>query len=189
MRIKLVVGLGNPGNIYNKTRHNAGFMAIDRLLKKYEINNLNNKFDGLYGEKIINDTKYIFLKPQKYINLSGEVIRDFVKFYKISLDDILVICDDLDLRVGSYKIKPAGSSGGHNGLKNIELMLNSKEYKRIKIGISNNKLMDTKDYVLGKFSDEEYKLIAAVMDIIENIFEDYINISFSNLMTKYNKKQ
>ena len=88
MRIKLVVGLGNPGNIYNKTRHNAGFMAIDRLLKKYEINNLYNKFDGLFGEKIINDTKYIFLKPQKYINLSGEVIRDFVKFYKISLDDI-----------------------------------------------------------------------------------------------------
>ena len=91
--------------------------------------------------------------------------------------------------MGSYKIKPAGSSGGHNGLKNIELMLNSKEYKRIKIGISNNKLMDNKDYVLGKFSNEEYKLIAAVMDIIENIFEDYINISFSNLMTKYNKKQ
>ena len=91
--------------------------------------------------------------------------------------------------MGSYKIKPAGSSGGHNGLKNIELMLNSKEYKRIKIGISNNKLMDNKDYVLGKFSNEEYKLIAAVMDIIENIFEDYINIPFSNLMTKYNKKQ
>ena len=132
--------------------------------------------------------KVVLLKPQSYINLSGEVIRKFVDFYKISISDILIIHDDLDLAVGTYKIKKKGSSGGHNGLKNIELHLGTQEYKRIKIGISNNKNMDTKDYVLGKLSIEENETLNAVKNIVLNILDDYFKVSFEELMSKYNHR-
>ena len=184
--MKLIVGLGNPGIEYNNTRHNIGFMALDKLSQSlnFEIN--KNKFDGLYGEKIINNEKIIFLKPQKYMNLSGEVIRKYVDFFKIDIQDILIINDDLDLPVGKIKIKYKGSSGGHNGLKNIEQHLNTDEYKRIKIGISNDKTHDTKDYVLGKFKSEDLELINKTLDKIPQIFDDYMTYSFDKLMSKYN---
>lgn len=187
--MKLIVGLGNPGKEYASTRHNVGFMVIDKLLEHYHCDNMKNKFGGLYSETIINDEKVIFLKPQEYINLSGIVIKKYVEYFKIDISDILIINDDLDLKTGSFKIKMSGSSGGHNGLKNIELCLGTKDYKRLKIGISNNKAIDTKDYVLGKIDDNDMKLINSVIDISLNIIDDYFNMSFSNLMTKYNKKQ
>ena len=184
--MKLIVGLGNPGTEYNNTRHNVGFMALDKLSHtlNFEIN--KSKFDGMYGECIINNEKVIFLKPQKYMNLSGEVVRKYVDFFKIKIEDILIINDDLDLPVGKLKIKYKGSCGGHNGLRNIEQHLNTSEYKRIKIGISNNKLLDTKDYVLGKFNTEDLNLINETLDKIPQIFDDYIKYSFDKLMSKYN---
>lgn len=184
--MKLIVGLGNPGIEYNNTRHNVGFMALDKLSQYLNIEINKNKFDGLYGEKIINNEKVIFLKPQKYMNLSGEVVRKYVDFFKIEIEDILIINDDLDLPVGKLKIKYKGSCGGHNGLRNIEQHLNTSEYKRIKIGISNNKLLDTKDYVLGKFNTEDLNLINETLDKIPQIFDDYIKYSFDKLMSKYN---
>ena len=126
------------------------------------------------------------LKPQQYINLSGEVIKKYVDFYKINVNDILIISDDLDQEVGKYKLKYKGSSGGHNGLKNIELHLKTNEYKRIKIGISNNKKIDTKDYVLGKIDNQTKEKLNNVFEIVENILEDYFILSFDNLMNKYN---
>ena len=153
--MKLIVGLGNPGKEYENTRHNIGFMCIDKLLDYFKINLDSNKFDGKYTQLNYNNEKIILLKPCKYMNLSGEVIRDFVNFYKIDINDILIICDDLDTKLGTYRLRYKGSSGGHNGLKNIELNLGNNEYKRIKIGISNNKNIDTKDYVLGKFTQDE----------------------------------
>ena len=125
-------------------------------------------------------------KPQKYMNLSGEVIRDFVNYFKIDINDILIICDDLDTEVGTFRLRYKGSSGGHNGLKDIELHLSTKDYKRIKIGISNNKNIDTKDYVLGKFSKEELELINPIIEKMPNIVKDYLEIPFENLMNKYN---
>ena len=184
--MKLIVGLGNPGLEYNNTRHNVGFMAIDKLSKYLNIEINKNKFDGLYGEKIINDEKYIFLKPQKYMNLSGEVIKKYIDFFKIKIEDILIINDDLDLPVGKIKIKFKGSCGGHNGLRNIEQHINTSEYKRIKIGISNNKLYDTKDYVLGKFNNEDLELINNALDKIPLIFNDYTKYSFDKIMSLYN---
>lgn len=184
--MKLIVGLGNPGKEYNNTRHNVGFMCIDKLLEYFNLNLNSNKFSGLYTEFNYNGEKVILLKPQKYMNLSGEVIRDFVKFYKIDINDLLIICDDLDTNVGTFRLRLKGSSGGHNGLKNIELHLSTKEYKRIKIGISNNKTIDTKDYVLGKFSKEEINLINPIIDKIPNIIEDYLKLPFDNVMNKYN---
>ncbi len=184
--MKLIVGLGNPGREYNNTRHNVGFMCIDKLLEYFSLNLNSNKFSGLYTEFNYNGEKVILLKPQKYMNLSGEVIRDFVKFYKIDISDILVICDDLDTNIGTFRLRFKGSSGGHNGLKNIELHLSTKEYKRIKIGISNNKAIDTKDYVLGKFNSEEINLINKIIDKMPNIIEDYLKLPFDNVMNKYN---
>lgn len=184
--MKLIVGLGNPGQEYSKTRHNAGFIAIDNIAKKNKIQINKSKFGGLYTELNINGEKIILLKPQKYINLSGEVIRDFVNFYKLEINDILIIHDDLDLTCGQYKLKYKGSSGGHNGLKDIEKNLNTQEYKRIKIGISNNKEMETKDYVLGQISKEESTIFLSVIDRIADIFSDYLTLTFENLMNKYN---
>jgi PTH1 family peptidyl-tRNA hydrolase len=186
--MKLIVGLGNPGREYEKTRHNIGFMTIDKYADKLGVSITKDKFNGLYGETNISGEKVILLKPQSYINLSGEVIRKYVDFFKINVEDILIIHDDLDLAVGTYKIKQKGSSGGHNGLKNIELHLGTQEYKRIKVGISNNKMMDTKDYVLGKLSKEDSDKIEEVKDIVMDILDDYFKMDFDSLMAKYNHK-
>jgi len=186
--MKLVVGLGNPGREYEKTRHNIGFITIENYADKLGVLINKSKFNGLYGETLIDGEKVILLKPQSYINLSGEVIRKFVDFYKINISDILIIHDDLDLNVGTYKVKQKGSSGGHNGLKNIELHLGTQEYKRIKIGISNNKNIDTKDYVLGKLSKEESDKLDLVETEVLKILDDYLKVSFSDLMAKYNHR-
>lgn len=185
--MKLIVGLGNPGCEYERTRHNIGYMALDSIAHYYKIVLNKNKFGGKYGELILNGEKVILLKPEKFMNLSGEVIRDYIKFFKIDINDILIIHDDLDTSIGSIRLRYKGSSGGHNGLKNIELHLGTKEYKRIKIGISNNKLMDTKDYVLGRFSKEEMEKLNPIIEKMPEIFETFLNKPFDNLMNKYNK--
>lgn len=186
--MKLIVGLGNPGKEYNNTRHNVGFMVIDKLLSKYNITTLKEKFGGLYADISFENEKIIILKPQEYINLSGNVIKRFVDYYKIDISDILIINDDLDLNIGNFKLKPSGGSAGHNGLKNIEFNLGTNEYKRLKIGISNNKNIDTKDYVLSKFNSDELKKLNDIINISLNIIDDFLSMSFDNLMAKYNKK-
>ena len=182
--MKLIVGLGNKGNEYNNTRHNVGFMVIDNYINKNNLT-LKSKLDGLYAETIINGEKVIFLKPQNYINLSGDVISKYIKYFKIDIKDLLVIHDDMDLEIGTFKIKYKGGSAGHNGLKNIESNLKTNEYKRIKIGISKNNI-DKVDYVLGKFSSTELSKLNKVIDITYNIIEDFVSLSFENLMNKYN---
>lgn len=186
--MKLVVGLGNIGKEYEGTRHNVGFMAIDAIAQANNTTIETEKFGGKYtilhkfGEKIL------LLKPQRFINLSGEVLKKFVDFYDIALEDIWVIGDDLDLPVGTFRLRYQGGSGGHNGLKNIELHLKSQQYKRMKIGISNNKNIDTKDYVLGKFSPEEKKEIDDIIHLVPQIFDDFLTKAYDNVMNQYNKK-
>ena len=158
--MKLIVGLGNPGKEYNKTRHNMGFMILDYFAMKHNILINQEKFSGLYGEFNYNGEKVILLKPQKYMNLSGEVVKKYLAYFKIKIDDLLIISDDLDMAFGRFRLRLMGSSGGHNGLKNIEQNIGKSHYKRLKIGISNNKSVDTKDYVLGKLSPKEIKIFA-----------------------------
>lgn len=186
--MKLIVGLGNPGKEYEKTRHNAGFRFIDTFAKEMNLTINKEKYHGLYTTFTYKNEKIILLKPQKYINLSGEVIKDFLNYFKIETQDLLVICDDLDTEVGKIKIKYQGSSGGHNGLKNIEKNIKTQKYKRIKIGISNNKEQNKIDYVIGKINVEELEKINEVNKNAKNIILDYLNMSFDNLMNKYNKK-
>ena len=166
--MRLIVGLGNPGREYNKTRHNIGFMCIDKIAEYFKVSFDSNKFNGSYTGFNHNGEKIILLKPGKYMNLSGEVIRDFVNFFKMDIEDVLIICDDLDTKVGTYRLRYKGSSGGHNGLKNIELHLS------------------TKDYVLGKFTKEEQDLINPIIDKMPDIIEDYLKLPFDNVMNKYN---
>jgi len=184
--LKLVVGLGNPGKEYLKTRHNIGFMAIDRIVDSLGISFDKTKFNGSYCVTNVNGCKVMFLKPLEYMNLSGNVIGRFVKFFDIDVSDVLIIHDDLDMDIGRIKLKFHGSSGGHNGLKNIEANLGTQEYKRLKIGISNDKRFDTKDYVLGKFSSSDMEVLDPVLDKVPLIFNDFLGMDFGLLMNKYN---
>ena len=186
--MKLIVGLGNPGKEFEKTRHNIGFIFLDSFAEKNKISIDKEKYNGLYTQTTINNEKVILLKPLSYMNLSGEVVKRFVDYFKINIDDILIINDDLDMPFGKIRLRPDGSSGGHNGLKNIALHLGTDKFKRLKVGISNDKTIDTKDYVLGKFSKEEKEIINNLKEEINNLLFDFLMLDFDKLMCKYNKK-
>lgn len=184
--MKLLVGLGNPGNEYTQSRHNLGFMAIDKIASFYGVKDWKQKMNGLYQTISINHETIMLLKPQKYMNLSGEVVSSFVQFYHIDIDSILIIVDDMDLPSGRIRLKMKGSSGGHNGLKNIELHLHSQDYKRLKIGISHSKDQNTKNYVLGKLTLQEQSMLSPIIELMPTIVQDYVNLTFVELMNKYN---
>lgn len=183
--MKLVVGLGNPDKKYEKTRHNCGFRAIDFYAEK---NNLSfkSKFKGLYCEQLVNNEKLILLKPQTYMNLSGESVIEFVKYYNIKLTDIIIIYDDIDFEVGTFKIKRGGSAGGHNGIKNIIELLKTENIQRIRIGISKN-MIPLDKYVLEKFTKEEEEKLNSILLIISNIIDDFTKYDIDKLMEKYNR--
>lgn len=186
--MKLIAALGNPGKEYENTRHNSGFRFIDEYAKRKSLTFDKQKFKGLYTTLKHNDEKVILLKPQKFMNLSGEVIKQFMDFYKIDSEDLLIICDDLDTEAGHLKLKYKGSSGGHNGLKSIEQNINTNEYKRVKIGISNNIKQDKINYVIGKISKQELEKLNSVNKYAEQLIDDYLNMNFDNVMNKYNSK-
>lgn len=186
--MKLIVGLGNPGIEYQNTRHNIGFMMLDSYASSHNFTFSKTKYNGMYAEIFFGSEKVIFLKPLSYMNLSGEVVRKFVDYYHIDVQDLLIIHDDLDLPFGKIKVKPSGSSGGHNGLKNIEFHLNTQNYKRFKIGISNNKQINTKDYVLGKFSREELEEISHLAIRVSEMIDAFLAKDFSDIMNQYNRK-
>lgn len=188
MRIKLVVGLGNPGKEYEKTRHNMGFRVLDKVAEKLNISNWKQRDGALYFDTYVGFSKVLFLKPQEYINLSGDVMIKFVKFFDIDIDDIFIVSDDLDIPIGTIKLKEKGSSGGHNGLKNIEKNLKTQNFKRIKIGISNDKTKDTKDYVLSKFSKEEELELKKVIDTASDAVLGSLEQPFTVMMNKYNTR-
>lgn len=187
--MKLIVGLGNPGKDFSNTRHNIGFMFVDEYLReKFGIIEWKNKFNGLYFQTVINGEKVIFLKPLSYMNLSGEVVKKYSDYFKIDVSNILVVSDDMDLNIGNYKLRLSGSCGGHNGLRNIEKLIGSINYKRLKIGISNHGFLDAKDYVLGIFSRKELDILENLFNILNNVIDDFFILDFSDLMCKYNRK-
>lgn len=186
--MKLVVGLGNIGKEYDNTRHNMGFMLVDRYLKYRNINDkFKEKFNAMYIETTINNEKVMFIKPMTYMNNSGLAVNAFSNFYKISSDDILVISDDLDLDLGKFRLRSNGSSGGHNGLKNIISNLGTDKFKRLRVGISNDK-EDVTNYVLSKFSKKELNEIDNLFDILVKVIDDYFVMDFTSLMSEYNRK-
>ncbi len=188
--MKLIIGLGNPGSQYANTRHNAGFMAIDAFASKYNVEfSLEPKLKGMLAKVQLGENKALLLKPMTYMNLSGESVIAVMQYYKIDINDILVISDDLDSRLGRLRLRAKGSAGGHNGHKNIALHLKSEEYKRIKIGIDRSDVIPVIDWVLKKFNEEE---LATMKNACENVvfaIEDFINgIDFVKISSKYSSK-
>ena len=186
--MKLIVGLGNPGKEYENTRHNVGFSLLDYIVKDKGLDFAKTKFNAKYVEYNYNNEKILLIKPLSYMNLSGNVVKSFVSFYKLDLTDILIIQDDLDMNLGKIKIVFNSSSGGHNGIKDIEQHLGSRKYARLKIGINNDKSVDNINYVLGKFSMEEQKILNSDYEKLKDIVEDFCSFSLDRLMNKYNNK-
>ena len=186
--MKLIVGLGNVGKEYENTRHNMGFMLVDRYLEYKNIPlKFKEKFNAMYVETTINNEKVIFIKPTTYMNNSGIAVRAFLDFYKLDVQDVLVISDDLDLDLGKFRLRRNGSSGGHNGLKSIISHLGTDGFKRLRIGISNDK-DDVINYVLSKFSKKELNEIDTMFGTLVNVLDDYFVMDFTSLMSKYNRK-
>ena len=181
----LIVGLGNPEEKYNNTRHNIGFEAVDYIADKYNIDINRKKFKGVYGEGFIGNEKVILMKPTTYMNLSGECIREVIDFYKLSNEDILVIYDDISLDLGKIRIRRKGSAGGHNGIKSIIAHVGSDEFSRIKIGVGQPK-GDLVNYVLGKFSKEEKEVLEEVLEVSKLATDTIIREDINSAMNKYN---
>ena len=154
----LIVGLGNPEEKYEKTRHNMGFNTIDKIAKKYNIEFDKNKFEGIYGIGSIYGEKVILLKPQTYMNLSGRSLAPMANFYKVDIQNIIVIYDDMDIRVGAIKLRKKGGPGSHNGMKSVVEELNSTDFPRVRVGIGKPEFKnDTINYVIGKMPEEEFE--------------------------------
>lgn len=184
--MKLIVGLGNPGKEYEGTRHNCGFMVVDELANKLNTEINQNKFKGLYTKVKYHGEDVILLKPQTYMNLSGESVNAMMNFFKIDKEDLLVIYDDLDMPVGKLRLRKTGSAGGHNGIKNIIAHLNSQDFKRIRVGIDRHKYMNVADYVLSRFSKVESEAIEQGIENAANAVLDYLDNDFNHAMNYYN---
>lgn len=186
----LVVGLGNPGNEYRMTRHNIGFETIDYIAAQNGIKVNKLKFKGIYGEMNIKGEKILLVKPQTYMNLSGDCVIEFSKFYKIPPENVIVISDDTSLERGRIRIRPKGGAGGHNGLKSIIYQLKTEQFPRIKIGIgaAANENMEMTDYVLGKFMKDEIPVLESAMIKASKAVVDIIVNGIDFSMNAHNSK-
>lgn len=172
--LKLVIGLGNPGKEYAMTRHNAGFMVVERLADAFRISMDKNKFDTIYGKGKIQAKDVMLAKPQAFMNRSGPPVQKLAGFYRISCEDMLIIHDDIDLAFGRIKIKEKGGDGGHKGIKSIKDAFGGGNFTRLRIGIGRSEAgADVVDHVLGRFNPEEKalldKIIATAMDAVLTI--------------------
>lgn len=186
----VIVGLGNPGKEYEGTRHNAGFDVIDRLADQYHISVEERKHRAFCGKGVIGGQKVVLVKPQTYMNLSGESVRSVVDYYKIDEEsELLVIFDDISLDVGQIRIRKKGSAGGHNGIKNIIAQLGTTEFQRIKVGVGEKpKHYDLADYVLGHFSKGEREIMSEGYERAVKAAELIAAGLIEEAMNEYNKK-
>ena len=184
----IIAGLGNPGRKYVGTRHNMGFEVIDTVAAKYKIEIKKAKFNALYGEGTIEGEKVVLIKPQTFMNLSGESVRDFKQWYKTDNSQIIIIYDDVSLPVGKMRIRPKGSAGGHNGLKSIIYQLATDEFPRIKIGVGSpeNPDYDLADYVLGKFTKTEVETLIPIAIKAADAVGEIIKSGVQKAMSVFN---
>jgi len=185
--MRIIVGLGNPGKQYEKTRHNTGFLVIDELLKKCGCTLDEEMFNAHYTIYRHKGEKIIIVKPQTYMNCSGEAVSALMKYFKLEIEDLLVVHDDLDLPVGKIRLREKGSCGGQNGMRNIIDLLGSQLIKRIRVGIANNKNILTADYVLGKVDKEDREAYnASIQKAADALYYWLDEKDFSRVMSKYN---
>ena len=181
--MKMIVGLGNPGKQYERNRHNSGFMAIDKVAEKLNLIIDKKEFAALTAK----NNQVILVKPQTYMNNSGEAVSQIMKYYHIDINDLLIIYDDLDLKYGQLRLRLKGSSGGHNGIKSIINYIHSENFKRIRIGIEKNPLIETADYVLGKVEKDKQQLFDDSIEKASQAAIEFITDEFEKIMNKYNK--
>ncbi len=188
--MKLLVGLGNPGPLYVKTRHNMGFMTIDLFASKHNISfKEEKKLKCLLGVTNINGEKVFLCKPLTYMNLSGEAVSAVLNYYKIPLADMIIVADDLDSNPGRVRLRANGSSGGHNGLKSIIAHIGTEQFNRIKIGIGRDKNIPVADYVLGVVKEEDEALTKEAINSAADALDEFVNgITFLKISSKYSKK-
>ena len=171
--MKLIVGLGNPDKMYEKTYHNVGFMVLDKLKEKLGEDFTKSGYDAKYFKTIIGGDTVFVAKPQTYMNLSGQSVYKFCKQFKIEPKDVIVVCDDIDLPLGDTRFRLNGSGGTHNGLRNIVDCLKSTEFKRVKVGIGRNPNMDLKDFVLSKIDNNSMEILDKAYDVaVEKILNN-----------------
>ena len=183
----LIVGLGNPEEEYGRTRHNMGFDVINKLSENLNIKVNKNKFNSLYGTGTLNGEKIILVKPQTYMNLSGEAVRDFKNFYKVNPENILIIYDDLDIEPGTIKIRKKGGPGTHNGMKSVVYRLGSENFPRVRVGIGMPEFKnDLINYVIGNIKDEEYDILKEGINKAADAVPSIIKDGIETAMNKYN---
>ena len=187
----LIVGLGNPGKKYEKTRHNIGFDAIDYIAEKYHISVTDNKHKAICGKGVINGQKVILAKPQTFMNLSGESVREIINFYKIDPEDeMVVLFDDISLAPGNIRIRKKGSAGGHNGIKDIIAQTGTSNFKRVKIGVGEKPAgWDLADHVLGHFNNADRKLVEEALEDVCEATSLIVMDEIDKAMNDFNQKK
>lgn len=188
--MKLIVGLGNPGRDYLKTRHNVGFMVIDRLAEVLGVTVGEKKFKALIGQGQINGEKVILVKPQTYMNLSGEATGALLRWFKLTAADLLVIYDDLDLDCGRLRLRPGGSAGGHRGMQSIILTIGTDDFPRLRIGIGRPQVQnyETVDYVLGHFAAEERLVMQEALGLAADAAICAVREGIARAMNLFNRR-
>ena len=183
----IIVGLGNPEPEYSNTRHNMGFDTINKLAKKYNIEFSKTNFKGIYGTGIIEGEKVILLKPQTYMNLSGESIKEIINFYKLNTDNLIIIYDDIDIEPGIIKLRKTGGPGTHNGMKSVIKEIGTEKFSRVRIGIGKPEHKgDLINYVIGKIPEEDKKILEKSTDVAKEAIEEIIKSGMDKAMNKFN---
>ena len=183
----IIVGLGNPEPEYSNTRHNMGFDVINKIANKYNIELDRTKFSSIYGTGVIEGKKVILIKPQTFMNNSGEAIIEFVNFYKEPLENVLIVYDDMDTDIGKIRVRAKGGPGSHNGMKSMVYELKSEDFPRIRIGIGRPKNeFDRIDYVIGKIPNDEYIILQQGEELASEAVVYWLEHGIDNTMNKYN---
>lgn len=184
----IIAGLGNPGSKYENTRHNMGFKAIDTMASEFGIDVNRAKFKGLIGEGRIGSEKVILLKPQTYMNLSGQSVREIMNFYKIPEENLIVIYDDFDLPIGSIRVRKSGGPGTHNGMKSVVQELGSRKFPRVRVGIGSSD-GSTIQFVIGKVGKDEQQILNEAAEAAASAAADIIRIGIENAMNIHNTRK
>jgi PTH1 family peptidyl-tRNA hydrolase len=189
-RRRLVVGLGNPGKDYARTRHNAGFMVIDKLANGHQITLNKRKFNAVYGNGRLGTLEVILAKPLGYMNRSGPPVRQLAAYYRISNQDVLVVHDDIDLDFGRIKIKEKGGHGGHNGIKSLMTAFGDGDFRRVRIGVGRpSSGRDAADHVLGRFGKDERTELERIITLAQDAVVTVLTEGVQSGMNRFNSKQ
>jgi len=182
----VIVGLGNPGKKYQNTRHNMGFITVDHLAAKHNIKVNKIAFKALVGDGNIANQRVLLVKPQTYMNLSGQSVREILSYYKVDIENLIVIYDDIDIETGKLRIRKKGSAGSHNGMKSVIYDIRSEDFPRVRIGIGGERKMTLRDFVTGGFSKEEKPLLEDAVERAARAVEIILAEGIDTAMNRYN---